>query len=492
MFETLSYLSMTEVVVENFIGGEFVKCDRLLDSFDPSTGEVWAKIPDSGSGEVDDAIRAAKDAFPGWSGTPLKQRSAIMMKVADILESKLDEFAELESRDQGKPVWLARAVDIPRAILNMRFFATSMLHELNSSSILEPVGALNYTMRYPVGVAGLITPWNLPLYLLTFKVAPAIAAGNTVVVKPSEMTSVSAWALCKVFKDAGVPSGVVNIVFGRGQSAGEALVKHPDVPLISFTGGTVTAEKLRLAAAPFCKKMSLELGGKNAAVIFKDADLDQCIPTTIKSSFINQGEVCLCTSRIFVQQEIYKTFVEKFVTAARAIKVGDPRKAESWMGALISKDHLAKVKGYVEVARAEGATILCGDGVEELELEERNRHGYFMRPTVITDVKDDSRLMKEEIFGPVTCIVPFQTEEEVIRRANDVKYGLCATVWTKDSRCLHHVSQKLQVGTVWANCWLVRDLNMPFGGTKSSGLGREGAKESLEFYTEVKTICLKL
>ncbi|XP_062599269.1 2-aminomuconic semialdehyde dehydrogenase-like [Saccostrea cucullata] len=402
---------MEKVIVQNYVNGKFVQTEKYIDSFDPSTGEVWAKIPDSGETEVNDAVTAAKAAFPKWSSTPVLDRSKLMLRIADLIEARQNEFAELESRDQGKPVWLAKSVDIPRLMHNFRSYATSVIHDVNRSTVMEPVGAINYTVREAVGVAGLISPWNLPLYLLSFKIAPAIACGNTVVAKPSEMTSVTAWKLCQIFEEAGVPPGVINIVFGVGPRAGEALVKHPDVPLISFTGGTVTAKRIREAAAPYCKKFSLELGGKNAAVIFDDADLEKCLSTSIRSSFANQGEICLCTSRIYVQKQLYPKFLEKFVTETKKIRVGDPRNEKTFMGALISKEHLAKVKGYVDLAEKEGATIACGK--EDLKLEESNKNGYFMRPTVITDVKDDSRLMKEEIFGPVTCIVPFDTEEEV-------------------------------------------------------------------------------
>lgn len=481
---------MSAIKVHNFIGGKFCESKKYLDSFDPSTGEVWAKVPDSSEDDVESAVKAAQDAFPGWSDTPVQERSKVMMKIADILESRLEEFAELESRDQGKPVWLSRTVDIPRAVYNFRFFATCALHDINRSSQLQAVDAFNYTIKMPVGVAGLISPWNLPMYLLTFKLAPAIVAGNTVVAKPSEMTSVTAWKFAEVLNAAGLPAGVINFVFGYGPTAGEAIVKHPDVPIISFTGGTVTAVKLRIAAAPFSKKLSLELGGKNPGMIFDDADLEKCIPTTTRSSFMNQGEICLCTSRLFVQRGIYSTFVERFVQETKKLVVGDPRAEGTFMGALISKEHLAKVKGYVDIARQEGASILCGD--EELNLPEKNKKGYFIRPTVITNVKDTSRLMTEEIFGPVVCIVPFDTVDEVIKRANAVRYGLAATVWSSNVTTLHKVSQKLHAGTVWANCWMVRDLNMPFGGMKESGTGREAARESLEFFTEEKTICVKL
>ncbi|ELU17473.1 hypothetical protein CAPTEDRAFT_228352 [Capitella teleta] len=486
---------MTEFVqVKNFINGEFTDCVGMLDSFNPATGEIWAKIPDSGQNEVDAAVNAATHAFPRWSQTPQAKRSAILQKVADILESRLDEFAVAESRDQGKPVSLAKRMDIPRAVHNMRFFATSCLNHQEKANYMDIPGALNYTTRLPVGVAGLISPWNLPLYLLTFKLGPALASGNTVVCKPSEMTSVTAWMFCEVLSEAGVPPGVVNMVFGTGPKAGDALVRHPSVPLISFTGGTATASVIRAATATQCKKLSLELGGKNPGIIFEDADLEKCIPTTIRSSFVNQGEVCLCISRVFVQRSIYDRFLEKFIAEARAIKVGDPSAPDTGMGALVSKEHAAKVIGYIKRAAEGGATIQCGHGVDKGVDGSNGFHpkGYFVRPTIITNVKDNDAIMQEEVFGPVVCVVPFDNEEEVVRRANGVQYGLCATVWTSDASRLHRVARKLEAGTVWANCWLLRDLHMPFGGCKSSGVGRDGAVDSTEFYTEVKTVCVQI
>jgi acyl-CoA reductase-like NAD-dependent aldehyde dehydrogenase len=424
-----------------------------------------------------------------WSKMSPKQRSHLLLKIADAIEERLEEFAEAESRDQGKPVWLAKKVDIPRAVHNFRFFGTAILHTLGTSTILSEVQATNYTCRSPVGVAGLISPWNLPIYLLSFKVAPALAAGCTVVCKPSEMTSWTAHLMAKVMKDIGLPPGVCNIVYGTGPRAGEAIVKHPSVPIISFTGSTAVGRRIQSVSAPFVKRLSLELGGKNAGIVFKDADLDKCVSTMIRSSFINQGEVCLTTSRIYVQEEIFQNFLDRFVRMTKEIKVGDPNDPDNMLGALVSKEHMAKVKGYIDLARSEGCRIVCGD--EDLNLPQHNRNGYFLRPTVVCDVSDESRLMKEEVFGPVTCVVPFRTEEEAIRRANDVEYGLCACVWSENSGTTHRVAQAMEVGTVWVNCWLVRDLNVPFGGAKMSGVGREGLKDSLEFYTEVKTVCIK-
>lgn len=479
------------LVLENFIGGKFVQCERHIDSYDPSTGEVYCKVPDSGPKEVEAAVNAAKEAFPEWSSRSSEQRAGILNKLADLIEANLEEFAQAESRDQGKTVTLARNMDIPRAVYNFRFFASSVRHHTTDCSQMDHMGCLNYTIRCPVGVAGLISPWNLPLYLLTWKIAPAIATGNTVVAKPSEMTSVTAWMMCKLMQKAGVPPGVVNIIFGTGPTAGDALVGHPDVPLISFTGSTVTAQRITERSAPFCKKLSLELGGKNPAIIFADADLEQCIETTVRSSFSNQGEICLCTSRIFVERSIYTTFLEKFVAAAKKWKTGVPTDPSNNNGALISKEHLEKVRSFVALAKSEGGIIHCGEGVEQLDLPEANAEGYFMPATIISGISENSRVMQEEIFGPVTCVSPFDTEDEAVSKGNGVRYGLGATVWSRDVGKVHRMAKRLQAGMVWTNCWLVRDLNLPFGGMKNSGVGREGGKDSYHFFTEVKSVTIK-
>ncbi|XP_037376890.1 2-aminomuconic semialdehyde dehydrogenase [Talpa occidentalis] len=479
------------LVLENFIGGKFLPCNSYIDSYDPSTGEVYCRVPNSGKEEVEAAVKAATAAFPAWSSRSPQERSQVLLQLAHLLEQSLEEFAQAESKDQGKTITMARTVDIPRSVQNFRFFASSILHHTSECTQMDHMGCMHYTVRMPVGIAGLISPWNLPLYLLTWKIAPAIAAGNTVIAKPSELTSVTAWMMCKLLGKAGVPPGVVNIVFGTGPTVGEALVSHPEVPLISFTGSQPTAERITQLSAPHCKKLSLELGGKNPAIIFEDANLEECISTTVRSSFANQGEICLCTSRIFVQKSIYSEFLKRFVEATRMWKVGIPSDPSASMGTLISKAHLQKVRSYIKRALTEGARILCGEGVDTLTLPARNQAGYFMLPTVITDIKDESSCMKEEIFGPVTCIVPFDSEEEVIERANSVKYGLAATVWSRDVGRVHRVAKKLQAGLIWTNCWLIRELNLPFGGMKSSGVGREGAKDSYEFFTEVKTITVK-
>ncbi|XP_004673933.1 PREDICTED: aldehyde dehydrogenase family 8 member A1 isoform X3 [Condylura cristata] len=429
------------LVLNNFIGGKFLPCNSYIDSYDPSTGEVYCRVPNSGKDEVEAAVKAATAAFPAWSSRSPQERSQVLQRLADLLEQSLEEFAKAESKDQGKTITMAKTVDIPRSVHNFRFFASSILHHTSECTQMDHMGCMHYTVRMPVGI--------------------------------------------------GVPPGVVNIVFGTGPGVGEALVSHPEVPLISFTGSQPTAERITQLSAPYCKKLSLELGGKNPAIIFEDAKLEECISNTVRSSFANQGEICLCTSRIFVQKSIYSEFLKRFVEASRMWKVGIPSDPSASMGALISKAHLEKVRSYIKKARTEGAQVLCGEGVDVLSLPARNQAGYFMLPTVITDIKDESPCMKEEIFGPVTCVVPFDSEEEVIKRANNVKYGLAATVWSSDVGRVHRVAKKLQAGLVWTNCWLIRELNLPFGGMKSSGVGREGAKDSYEFFTEVKTITVK-
>lgn len=476
--------------LQNFIDGQFVdpQNGKFVPSFNPATGEPFLQVPDSDAEDIDAAVEAAKKAFPAWSRTSAEQRAKIINKIADLIEENLEEFAEAESKDNGKTVALARTMDIPRAVANFRFFASAILHHEESSTTIE--GAINYTIRSPIGVAGLISPWNLPLYLLTWKVAPAIAVGNTVVAKPSEMTSLTAWMMCRLFEKAGLPKGVVNMVFGRGPTAGAALVRHKDVPLISFTGGTKTAQHIITDSAPQYKKLGLELGGKNPNIIFDDADLTQAVPTSVRSSFANQGEICLCGSRIFVQKGIYDKFVQQFVEAAKQIKVGDPKDPSSTMGALVSQEHLAKVNYYIDLAREEGGSIALGG--DKPQLPDELSKGYWLNPTIITNIPYTSRVQQEEIFGPVVTVTPFETEEEAIEMANSVEYGLASSVWTENLKRAHRVAQEIKSGTVWVNTWLKRDLRVPFGGMKHSGIGREGGDHSIDFYTEQKTICIAL
>jgi aminomuconate-semialdehyde/2-hydroxymuconate-6-semialdehyde dehydrogenase len=453
-----------------------------------ATGKIVAHIADSDSADINRAVEAAQAAFPAWSKRKAEERANILYRVGDLIEKRREELATLESEDQGKPVWLAREVDIPRAVKNFRTFAGAILHHEESSMEMDGE-ALNYTTRTPLGVAGLISPWNLPLYLATWKIAPAIAVGNTCVVKPSELTPSTAFALREILQEAGIPPGVVNIVQGTGARAGATLTAHPHVPLISFTGGTQTAESILKATAPHFKKVGLELGGKNPNIIFDDADLERCIPTTIRSSFLNQGEICLCGSRIFVQKGIYKQFLDRFTEETKKLVVGDPASPKTFMGPLISKSHLEKVEGYIELARKLGGTIACGG--TRPNVGGAFAGGFFLSPTIITDLSNDCRVTQEEIFGPVVTVVPFETETEVIAAANGTKYGLSASLWTQNVSRAHRVAQQIDSGYVWVNCWTVRDLRTPFGGMKASGIGREGGRHSVDFYTELKTICVK-
>lgn len=472
--------------LNNFIDGAFVPPANgaYFDDIAPATGERIARIPDSERTDVDAAARAAKRAFPGWSRTTGEERSRTLLKIADLIEQNLDALARLESEDNGKPVALAKRMDIPRAVANFRFFATAILHQSSEAHVTDSA-ALNYTLRQPIGVAGLISPWNLPLYLLSWKIAPAIAAGNTCVAKPSELTPLTANRLAELSLEAGLPPGVMNIVHGYGAKAGAAISEHPDIALISFTGGTVTGAKVAAAAAPMFKKLSLELGGKNPNLIFADADLDQAVATSIQSSFANQGEICLCGSRMFVERSIYDAFVARFVEATKKLRVGDPTDASTDVGALISAAHLEKVAGYLALAKQEGGTIVTGGN-------RIDRPGFFLKPAVITGLGCDTRVLQEEIFGPVVTITPFDSDDEAVRFANSTRYGLSATVWTRDLQRAHRVAAALDAGTVWVNCWLLRDLRVPFGGVKDSGVGREGGFESLRFFTEAKNVCVKL
>ncbi len=472
----------------NYINGALVApvSGDYLDNTEPATGKVFSYIPDSDERDVQLAYEAAKAAFPKWSKMPKSKRSAIMMKVASLLKENLDRFAKAESQDNGKPVWLAESMDIPRAAANFEFYATAILHDSSETHEMEDL-ALNYTLRQPLGVVGCISPWNLPLYLFSWKIAPALASGNCVIAKPSEVTPMTAYLLSEICMEAGMPEGVLNIVHGLGPKVGEAMIVHPDIPAISFTGGTATGQHIARQAAPMFKKLSLELGGKNPNLIFADCDFEKMIKTTLRSSFANQGEICLCASRILVEESIYAKFKDRFVEEVRKLKVGHPS-GDVNMGAIVSKGHMEKIQSYVELAREEGGTVLCGgnrvfpEGYEE---------GFYLEPTVIEGLDWNCRTNQEEIFGPVVTIMPFKTDEEALMYANSTKYGLASTVWTSNLNRAHKVAAELHTGIVWINTWLLRDLRTPFGGVKQSGVGREGGFEALRFFTEPKNVCIK-
>ena len=474
----------------NFIGGELVEPigGKYLDNIEPATGKPYSLVPDSDPRDVEAAVAAAEKAFPAWSQTSAAERSRLLLRIADLIERDLEKLARAESIDTGKPISLARSLDIPRAASNFRFFATAILHTESEAHITDNV-AFNYTLRQPRGIAGLISPWNLPLYLLSWKIAPAIAVGNTAIAKPSELTPMTAYLLSEICREAGLPAGVLNIVQGTGPNVGSAITAHPKIGTISFTGGTVTGRKVAEACAPLFKKVSLELGGKNPNVIFADADLNAAINGSIRSSFANQGQVCLCGSRVFVEQSVYKEFVDRFVEKASKLKQGDPLDETTEQGAIVSKTQLDKVKFYVDLAQKEGGQIVLG-GEAPGKVSDRCREGYFLSPTIITGLPVSCRTNREEIFGPVVTITPFQTEEEVIGYANDCDYGLASSVWTQNLSRAHRVAEQIHTGTVWVNCWLLRDLRVPFGGMKQSGVGREGGDEALRFFTEPKNVCI--
>ncbi len=476
--------------LKNFIDGVFVPpfSGNWIDNINPATGQVYATLPDSDVRDVHLAVEAAQKAFPAWSKMALDERARLLTRIADGIEAQLEMLAEAEARDSGKAITTARNVDIPRAQANFRFFAQA-LTQFASESHHSAGEAINYTLRQPIGIVGCISPWNLPLYLFTWKIAPALAAGNCVIAKPSELTPMTAFLLSQICTDAGLPAGVLNIVHGLGDSAGQAIVSHPDIKAISFTGGTSTGQRIATIAAPMFKKLSLELGGKNPNIIFADCDFDRALDTTVRASFANNGQICLCGSRIYVERPMYARFRDALVQRAAQLKIGDPLRADTELGALVSETHLHKVEHYLQVAREEGGTILCGG--ERLPPADNQARGYFLSPAVIEGLPNNCRTNQEEIFGPVVTIAPFDTDAEAVQLANDSNYGLAAIVWTQQLSRAHRIAEQLQAGIVWVNCWMLRDLRTPFGGVKQSGLGREGGFEALRFFTEAKNVCIK-
>lgn len=477
--------------LQNYINGELIEpvSKTYIDNYNPAIGKPYSLIPDSDERDVQLAVDAAQAAFEGWKNTPKEERSRIMQRIADLIERDFDMLAKAESADHGKPVWLAKMVDIPRASANMRFYATGIMHFASEAHAMENT-AINYTLREPIGVVGCISPWNFPLYLFTWKIAPALAAGCTVIAKPTEITPMTCYLFSKLCMEAGLPKGVLNIVHGLGSKAGAAIVAHPKITAISFTGGTKTGKDIASVAAPMFKKLSLELGGKNPNIIFADCNFENALKTSLLSSFSNQGEICLCGSRIFVEKSIYEKFKNEFVARTKALKVGNPADDSSRLGAIVSKQHFEKILSYIELAKQEGGTVLCGGNAVNPGGE--FAEGWYIEPTVIEGLPYDCRTNQEEIFGPVVTLTPFESEDEVLKYANSTTYGLSSTIWTENLTRAHRVAEKLHVGIVWINCWLLRDLRTPFGGVKGSGVGREGGFEALNFFTEPKNVCVKL
>ena len=475
----------------NFINGKFMqpKTEEYLDVFEPATGQVYSKVPNSSSTDIDVAFQAANAAFPGWSELTVTDRSQYLHKIAELLEHQLDDFANYESRDTGKPVTIAQSVDIPRAIANFRFFGEygptfKFNSELNSDQ------SENRVVHAPLGVVGCISPWNLPLYLFTWKIAPALMAGNTVLAKPSEITPYTAYKLGEICVDANLPAGVLNIIHGQGITAGDALINHKGVPAISFTGGTATGKIIAQKTAASFKKLSLEMGGKNPAIIFTDCNYNKMLETVVQSSFSNQGQICLSSSRILIQTEIFQRFKKDFIGKVNKLIVGDPQDHESNLGAVSSKNHFEKIMNYIELAEKEGGKILFGG--KALILSGRCKKGWFIEPTIIEGLNNNAKTNQEEIFGPVVTLIPFDNEEDAIQIANESDYGLSATIWTEDKERATRVSNQVEAGVIWVNCWLVRDLRTPFGGMKQSGMGREGGSEALRFFTEQKNVCTSI
>ena len=476
--------------IKNYINGELVApvANNYIDNYNPSIGEVYGQIPNSTKEDVALAYKAAKTAFPAWSNTTLNERREILSRIAQLIQQRLPELAEAEAKDNGKPLSLATTIDIPRASSNFQYFADAITQFSSEAHESVGLGAMNFTLRQPIGVVGCISPWNLPLYLFTWKIAPAIAAGNCVVAKPSEVTPMTAYLLGEICNEAGLPKGVLNIVHGLGTTTGQAIIEHPDIKAISFTGGTATGAHIARTAAPMFKKLSLELGGKNPNIIFADCDYEKMLETTVRSSFANQGQICLCGSRILVEESIYEQFKKDFVQKVSQLKIGNPFDADTNIGALVSKPHLEKVKSYIDITEEEGGKILYGGNKVNVEGSE---NGYYLEPTVIEVSSNQCRLNQEEIFGPVVTIMSFTTEDEALQLANDVVYGLSSTLWTNNLTRTMRMSKELHTGIVWVNTWLLRDLRTPFGGQKASGVGREGGFEALRFFTEPKNVCIK-
>ena len=477
--------------IANYIAGNLQAPinGKYIDNVNPATGKVYSHTPDSDIKDVEEAVGAAKAAFPSWSTTPAEERFRILNRIAQLIDDNLDALALAETNDNGKPLWLSKLVDIPRASSNFRFFATGIMHFSTESHHMEDK-AINYTVRQPIGVVGCISPWNLPLYLFTWKIAPALAAGNCVVSKPSEVTPMTGYLLSIICQKAGLPAGVLNILHGTGPGCGSAIVSHPDIKAISFTGSTRAGRDIASIAAPMFKKVSLELGGKNPNIIFADCDWDKMMRVTLQSSFSNQGQICLCGSRILVEESIYEKFKTEFVARARKLTIGDPLEDSSRQGAVVSKMHYDKVLSCIALAKEEGGTILLGGN--RVKLTGRCEDGLFIEPTIIEGLGPHCRTNMEEIFGPVVTLQSFKTEDEALQLANTSDYGLSATIWTQDVSRANRVAMKVHSGIIWVNCWLLRDLRTPFGGFKSSGVGREGGWDALRFFTEPKNVCIEL
>lgn len=483
----LEVYSIMETIL-NYIDGELVEplSGKYFDNINPANGNMYGHIPDSDESDVAMAVKAAETAFHTWSKTSNQERFSWLMKLTNSIQRNFEIYAQAETRDNGKPIALSRRVDIPRSISNLEFFATAAMQFSSESHFMQESGTVNYTLRTPIGVVGCISPWNLPLYLFTWKIAPALACGNCVIAKPSEITPFTAFLLSKSCIEINFPKGILNIIHGFGNKVGNAIVMHEKIKAISFTGGTVTGKTIASIAAPMFKKLSLELGGKNPILIFKDCDWEKMLQTTVHSSFSNQGQICLCGSRILIEESVYEKFKQDFIARVLSLKVGNPLEEDTKVGAVVSKAHFNKILQAIDFATKEGGKVLCGGHALKIKNHE---NGYYIAPTVIENIPQNCITNQEEIFGPVVTLQSFKNIEEAITLANDVRYGLAASVWTSDIDKSKRISQELQCGIVWINTWLQRDLRTPFGGLKHSGVGREGGMEAMRFFTEAKNVC---
>jgi len=477
--------------IKNFIDGQFLEPskNKYLENICPFNGKPYSMVPDSDNDDVESAVQSAHKASIKWAKEKVSTRSEVLKKMASLIRKRTEELARAETIDNGKPLKISRAVDIPRSALNFEFFAENISF-LNGQFFPMDDLAFNYTLRHPLGVVACISPWNLPLYLLTWKIAPALATGNTVVAKPSEMTPMTAFLLGEIAQEAGLPPGVLNIVHGTGEKVGSPLVSHNLIKGISFTGSTQTGKLIAEKSASSFKKVSLEMGGKNPNIIFADCDFEKAVETTLRSSFENQGQICLCGSRIFVEEPIYEKFKKALLEKISTLTVGDPLKEETDLGSIVSASHHNKIKSYIKMAQEEKGQILCGG--TEPSLDPSLKDGYFLNPTLVENLSPFCRTNQEEIFGPIATLTPFKTEEEVTEWANSTPYGLAGSLWTKDLDRAHRMARNINSGILWVNCWMIRDLRTPFGGMKQSGLGKEGGLYALKFFTEEKNVCIKM
>jgi aminomuconate-semialdehyde/2-hydroxymuconate-6-semialdehyde dehydrogenase len=477
-------------MIKNYINGALIEASdhAYLDVYNPALGEVYTQAPDSSISDVELAVAAAKEAFPIWSKISNEDRSSILMKIADGIDKRFDELALAESIDNGKPLSLAKSMDIPRSSANMRFFAHAASQFASEAHEMVAQNAINYTLRNPLGIVACISPWNLPLYLFTWKIAPALATGNCVIAKPSEITPMTAYIFSQICIEAGLPPGVLNIVHGLGHKVGDALSHHREIKAISFTGSTKVGKEIASIAAPMFKKISLEMGGKNAVVIFDDCNYEKMLATVVRSSFSNQGQICLCGSRIYIQDKIYEKFKTDFINETKKLKVGNPLDTDTKIGAIVSKAHYEKILNHIDIAKEEGGIILAGgQSINPVNFE----NGWYVEPTIIEGLTIDCRTNQEEIFGPVVTIAPFHNDTEAIALNNGTHYGLTCSIWTENLSRAHRLAKEFDTGIVWINTWLMRDLRTPFGGTKNSGVGREGGFEAMRFFTESRNVCIQ-